>query len=146
MNKALKYPEPAFQSAKDIRDMIITTKFWQKNRIDDIHNGSCGPQIQRCLHDIIQDLGQMNELDMQGQITIRMTKTMYQDLPPYYSIQDSMLIQHLIAGFGNNAIKDEWYQQPAPYIVVGTHITSNHLQNDCDAVAVVEINEEPPHL
>jgi hypothetical protein len=65
----------------------------------------------------------MNERDMQDQITIRITKTMHQD----HSIQDSVLIQHLIAElieFGNNTINDEWYQQPAPYIVVGTHITS----------------------
>jgi hypothetical protein len=88
-------------------------------------------------------LSQMNERDMQDQITIRMTKTIHQDQPPYYySIQGSVLIQHLIAGlieFGNNAIKDEWNQQSAPYIVASRYA---HLKNDCDAV--VEIIEEPP--
>jgi hypothetical protein len=63
MNRVLKYPEPAFQSTKDIRDMMMT-KLSQKHRIDDIHYGSCGPEIQRCLHDIIRELGQMNEMDM----------------------------------------------------------------------------------
>jgi hypothetical protein len=86
----LKYPEPAFQSTKDIRDMMMT-KLWQKHRIDDIHNGSCGPEIQRCLHDIIRDLGQLNEMDMRDQITIRMTKTLHQDQPPHYSVQDTVL-------------------------------------------------------
>jgi hypothetical protein len=54
----LKCPEPAFQSTKDIRDMMMT-KFWQKHiglMIDDILNGSCRPEIQRCLHDIIMHL------------------------------------------------------------------------------------------
>jgi hypothetical protein len=52
-----------------------------------------------------------------------MTKTLHEDQPPYYSVQDTVLIRHLIIGlieFDNNA-KDEWYQQPAPYVVVGTH-------------------------
>ena len=144
MNRALKYPEPAFQSTKDIRDMMMT-KLWQHRRVEDIHNGSCGPHIQRCLHDIIRDLGQMNETDMRDQITFRMTKTTHQDQPPYYAIQDTVPIQHLIAGlmaFGDNDITEEWHQQSAPYVVVGTHITMDHLTNDCDAV--VEINEEPP--
>jgi hypothetical protein len=54
-------------------------------------------------------------------------------------------MQHLISGlieYGNNDIKDEWNKQPAPYVVVGTHITMDALTDDCDAV--VEINEEPP--
>jgi hypothetical protein len=82
---------------------------------------------------------------MRDQITIRMTKTTHQDQPPYYSIQDTVPIQHFITGlieFGSNDIKDEWYQQTAPYVVVGTHITMDDLTNDCDAA--VEINEEPP--
>jgi hypothetical protein len=62
----------------------------------------------------------MNEMDMRDQITIRMTKTIHQDQSPYYSIQDTVLIhQHLITGlieFGDNDIKDGWYQQPAPYV------------------------------
>jgi hypothetical protein len=64
---------------------------------------------------------------------------MHQQDQQLHSIQDSVLIQHLIAGlieFGNNVIKDEWYQQqePAPYItMVGTHIASTHFKNDCDA-------------
>jgi hypothetical protein len=147
MNRALRYPEPAFQSTKVIREMMMT-KFWQKHRIEDVHKGSCGHEIQWCLHDIIKDLGQMNEMDMRDQITIRMTKTTQQDQPPYYSIQDTVPIQHLITGlieFGSNdIIKDEWYQQTAPYVVVGTHITMDDLTNDCDAA--VEINEEPPHI
>jgi hypothetical protein len=86
---------------------MMMTKLWQKPRIDDFHNGSCGPEIQRCLHDIIRDIGQMNEMDMRDQITIRMTKTLHQDQPPHYSVQDTMLIRHLIIGlieFGNNDI------------------------------------------
>jgi hypothetical protein len=73
------------------------------------------------------------------------TKSLHQDQPPYYCVQDTVLIQHLIIGlieFGNNDVKDEWYQQPAPYVVVGTHITMDDITNDGDA-AVVEINEEP---
>jgi hypothetical protein len=76
MNRALKYPEPAFQSAKDIREMKMT-KFWQKHRIEDVHKRSCVHEIQRCLNDIIKDLGHMNEMDMRDQITIRMTKTIH---------------------------------------------------------------------
>ena len=97
------------------------------------------------MHDIIEDLGGMNETDMRDQITFRMTKTTHQDQPPYYSVQDTAPIQHLISGlieYGNNDIKDEWYQQPAPYVAKGTHITMDALTDDCDAV--VEINEEPP--
>jgi hypothetical protein len=89
---------------------MMMTKFWQKHTIDDIHNGSCGPEIKRCLHDIINDLGQMNEMDMRDQMTIRMTKTMHQARPPYYSVQDTVPIQHLITGlieFGHNNIKEE---------------------------------------
>jgi hypothetical protein len=144
MYRVLKYPEPAFQSNKDLRDMMMK-KLWKHRSIDDIQNGSCGPQIQRCMHDTIQDLGRMNETDMRDQITFRMTKTTHQDQPPYYSVQDTVPIQHLISGlieFGNNDIKDEWNKQPAPYVVVGTHITMDALTDDCDAV--VEINEEPP--
>jgi hypothetical protein len=135
MNRALKYPEPAFQSAKVIREMMMT-KFWQKHRIEDVHKGSCGHEIQRCLHDIIKDLGQLNEMDMRDQITIRMTKTIHQDQPPYYSIQDTDPIQHLITGlieFGSNDIKDEWYQQTAPYVVVGTHAISPWMTSQTTA-------------
>jgi hypothetical protein len=144
MYRVLKYPEPAFQSNKDLRDMMMK-KLWKHRSTDDIHNGRCGPHIQRCMHDTIQDLGRMNETDMRDQITFRMTKTTHQDQPPHYSVQDTVPIQHLISGlieFGNNDIKDEWYQHPAPYVVVGTNITMDALTDDCDAA--VEINEEPP--
>jgi hypothetical protein len=45
------------------------------------------------------ELGDLKEVDMKEHITIRMTNTMHQDLPPhYYSTQDSKLIRHTIAG------------------------------------------------
>ena len=55
---------------------------WKSNGIDTVHAGECGPQMQRCLQDVIEDLGQLNEVDMKEQITIRMTKIMQQDSPP----------------------------------------------------------------
>jgi hypothetical protein len=89
-------------------------------------------------------LGDLNEVDMKEQITIRMTKTMHQDLPPHYSTQDSKLIRHTIAGlmgFISDDLRNEWSQQADPHIVVGDEITGDHLEN-CDCA--VEITMKPP--
>jgi hypothetical protein len=70
------------------------------------------PPTEKCLHDVIKNLGHLNEADAKEQITIRMTKTMRQDPPPHYSTQDSKLIRHtiagLIVGFVSDDLRNEW--------------------------------------
>jgi hypothetical protein len=105
--------------------------------------GECGPQLNKCLHDVIKDLGHLNEADMKEQINIRMTKTMHQDSPPYYSTQDSKLIRRTIAGLLSSAsddLRNEWNGQANPHIVVGDQITVDHLEK-CDCA--VEIIMKP---
>jgi hypothetical protein len=70
---------------------------WRNYTIDEISEGRCGPNMKRCLNDIISELGGMSELEMQEQITIRMTKTV-QDSPPHYAIQDRASIRLALAG------------------------------------------------
>jgi hypothetical protein len=96
-----------------------------------------GPQLEKCLHDVIKDLGHLNEADAKEQITIRMTKTMHQDPPPYYSTQDSTLIRHTIAGLLSSAsddLRNEWNEQANPHIVVGDQITGDHLENNHEII------------
>jgi hypothetical protein len=103
----------------------------------------CGPQLKKCLHDVITDLGHLSEADVKEQITIRMTKTMHQDPPPHYSTQDSK-IRHTIAGLFGSASDDfrnEWNEQADSRIVVGDQLTGDHLEN-CDCA--VEIIMKPP--
>jgi hypothetical protein len=57
---------PAAPSSKDSREMMT-----DKHGLDEVEKGECGPQLKKCLHDVITDLGH------QEQITIRMTKTMH---------------------------------------------------------------------
>jgi hypothetical protein len=102
--------------------------------------GECGPQLEKCLHDVITDLGHLNDADMKEQITTRMTKTMHQ-APPHYSTQDSKRIRHTIAGLFGSASDDfrnGWNKQ---VVVVGDQITGDHLEN-CDCA--VEIIMKPP--
>jgi hypothetical protein len=61
---------PAAPSSKDSREMM-TDKLWRTHGLDEVEKGECGPQLKKCLHDVITDLGH------QEQITIRMTKTMH---------------------------------------------------------------------
>jgi hypothetical protein len=77
--------------------------------------------MKKCLLDVKTELGDLNEVAMKEQITIRMTKTMHQDPPPHYSTQDSKLIRHTIAGlieFVSDDQRNEWSQQADPHIVV----------------------------
>jgi hypothetical protein len=78
--------------------------------LDEVKKGECGPQLKKCLHDVITERGYLNEADMKEQITIRMTKTMY---------QDSKLIRHTIAeliGFASDDLRNEWSQQADPHV------------------------------
>jgi hypothetical protein len=89
---------------------------WRNYTIDEINEGRYGPNMQRCLNDIISELGDMSELEMQEQITIRMTKTI-QDPPPHYAIQDKALIRLALAGliaFVRSDQGDEWHHLSAP--------------------------------
>jgi hypothetical protein len=84
---ATNQPKPAIPTTKDMR-RIMMTQLWRNRTIEEINEGRCGPDMKRCLNDIISELGDMRERDMQKQITIRMNKT-NQEPPPHYSIQDS---------------------------------------------------------
>jgi hypothetical protein len=44
INRALQYPDLAFQSAKDIRDMMMT-KFWQKHSFDEVTMEAVDPKF-----------------------------------------------------------------------------------------------------
>jgi hypothetical protein len=72
---------PAGPSAKDSREMMMD-KLWRTHGLEEVKKGECGPQMGKCLQDVIMELGALNEVDMKEQITIRMTKTMHQDPPP----------------------------------------------------------------
>jgi hypothetical protein len=113
---------PAAPSEKDSRKMMMD-KFWRTHGLDEVNKGECGPQLKKCLQDVTMKLGDLNEVEMKEQITIRMTKTMHQDLLPHYSTQDNKLIRHTIAGligFVSDDLRNEWSQQEAdPHIVVG---------------------------
>jgi hypothetical protein len=140
---ALGHPMPVAPSSKDSREMMMD-KLWRTHGLDEVEKRECGPQLKKCLHDVIKDLGHLNEADAKEQITIQMTKTMHQDPPPHYSTQDSKLIRHTIAGLLGSASDDfrnEWNEQADPHIVVGDQITGDHLENcDCE----VEIIMKPP--
>ena len=90
--------------------------------------------MQRCLQDVIEDLGDLNEVDMKEQITIRMTKIMQQDSPFHYSTQeDSELIRHIIAGlikWVSADLRNVWKKQANSYIVVGEQLNSDSLVQD----------------
>jgi hypothetical protein len=82
--EALGHPIPAAPSSKDSREMMMD-KLWRTHGLDEVEKGGCRPQLKKCLHDVITDLGHLSETDVKEQITIRMTKTMHQDprtLPP----------------------------------------------------------------
>jgi hypothetical protein len=143
--EALGHPMPAAPSSKDSREINddgqTLADTWARRSGK---KGECGPQLKRSLHDVITDLGHLNEADVKEQITIRMTKTMHQDLPPHYSTQDSKRIRHTIAGligFVSDDFRNEWNKQADPHIVVGDQITGDHLEN-CDCA--VEIIMKPP--
>jgi hypothetical protein len=74
-------------------------QLWRNHTIDVINEGRCGPNMQRCLNDVIAELGGiMSERETQEQITIRMTKTI-QDPPLHYAIiQDRALMRLALAG------------------------------------------------
>jgi hypothetical protein len=115
------HPMPAAPSSKDSREMMMD-KLWRTHGLDEVEKGECGPQLEKCLYDLITDLGHLSEADAKEQITIRMTKTMHQDPPPHYSTQDSKLIRHTIAGLFGSASDDfrnGWNKQADPHIVVG---------------------------
>jgi hypothetical protein len=117
---ALGHPMPAAPSSKDSREMMMD-KLWRTHGLNEVEKGECGPQLKKCFHDVIKDLGHLNEADTKEQITIRMTKTIRQDPPPHYSTQDSKLIRHTIAGLLGSASDDfrnEWNEQADPHIVV----------------------------
>jgi hypothetical protein len=101
--------------------------------------------MQRCLNDVITELGGMSERETQEQITIRMTKTI-QDPSPHNAIQDRALIRLRLAGliaFVRSDQGDEWHHLlPAPIMVIGNQISKDHLTDDCDGA--VEITETPP--
>jgi heterodisulfide reductase subunit A-like polyferredoxin len=79
---ALGHPTPAAPSAKDSREMMIN-KLWRTHGLDEVKMGECSPQLKKCLHDVITELGYLNVADMKEQITIRMTnKTMHQNPSP----------------------------------------------------------------
>jgi hypothetical protein len=81
--EAIDHPMPAAPSSKDSREMMIN-KLWRTHGLDEVEKGECGPQMKKCLHDVITDLGHLSEADdVKEQITIRMTKTMHQDPPPH---------------------------------------------------------------
>ena len=95
--------------------------------------------MQRCLQDVLEEAGDLNEVDMKEQITIRMTKTMRQDDPPHYSTQDSKLIRHITEGlieWVSDDLRNEWYQQANRYIVIGDQITSQCLEQ-CDCAVEI---------
>jgi hypothetical protein len=123
---------------------MMMDKLWRTHGLEEVEKGECGPQLKKCLHDVITDLGHLSEADVKEQITIRMTKTMHQDPPPHYSTQDRNLIRHTIAGligFASDDLRNEWNKQTDPHIVVGDEITGDHLEN-CDCA--VEIIVKPP--
>jgi hypothetical protein len=70
----------AAPSSKDSREMMMD-KLWRTHGLDEMKKGECGPQLKKCLHDVITDLGHISEADVKEQITIRMAKTMHQDGP-----------------------------------------------------------------
>ena len=142
--KALDHPTPAFPSTKDLRRMMMC-RVWKTQGIDTVHAGDCGPQMQRCLQDVLEEVGDLNEVDMKEQITIRMTKTMRQDDPPHYSTQDSKLIRHITEGlieWVSDDLRNEWYQQANRYIVVGDQSTSQCLEQ-CDCAVEITMNTSP---
>jgi hypothetical protein len=103
---------------KRLARKMMMDKLWRTHGLDEVEKGECGPQLEKCLH-VIKDFGHLNEADAKEQITIRMTKTMHQDPPPYYSTQDSKLIRHTIAGLLSSASDDprnEWNEQANPHI------------------------------
>jgi hypothetical protein len=79
MAKALGHPTPATPSARDSREMMMN-RFWRTHGLDEVHKGKCGPQLKKCLRDVITELGDLNEVNMKEQITIRITKTMHPPL------------------------------------------------------------------
>jgi hypothetical protein len=97
--RAIGHNTPAFPSAKDSRRMMMR-QFWKKYGLNEVYGGECGPQVQRCMKDILEDLGHMNEVDLKEQITIRTTKTTHQAPPPItrLKIVRSYNIQHTIEG------------------------------------------------
>jgi hypothetical protein len=143
MATAVKQPMPAIPTTKDMRTMMMHL-LWRNHTIDEIHEGRCGPSMRKCFTDVITEMGDMNEREMQEQITIRMTKTV-QDPPPHYAIKDRALIRLTLAGlidFVSSDRGDEWSHSIPSNLVIGTKITSEHLTDDCDGA--VEINETPP--
>jgi hypothetical protein len=66
---ALGHPMPAAPSSKDSREMMMD-KLWRTHGLDEVEKGECGPQLKKCLHDVIKDLGHLNEADAKEQITI----------------------------------------------------------------------------
>ena len=107
---ALGHPMPAAPSSKDSREMMMD-KLWRTHGLEEVEKGECGPQLKKCLYDVITDLGHLSEADVKEQIIIGMIKTMHQDPPPHYSTQDSKLIRHTIAGligFASDDFRNEW--------------------------------------
>jgi hypothetical protein len=120
-------------------------KLCRTHGLDEVKKGECGPQLKKCLHDVIKDLGHLNEVDMKEQITLRMTKQ--NDAPgssPHYSTQDSKLIRHTIAGligFVSDDLRNEWNEQANPHIVVGDQITGDHHLQNCDCAVEITSHE-----
>jgi hypothetical protein len=82
MARALNQPMPSLPTTKEMMRSMMMHQLWQKHTIDEVNEGRCGPQMQRCLNDVITELGQMSEREMQEQITIRMIKTTQDSLHP----------------------------------------------------------------
>jgi hypothetical protein len=87
MVRALNQPMPSLPTTKEMMRSMMMHQLWQKHTIDEVNEGRCGPQIQRCLNDVITELGQMSEREMQEQITIRMRSKPHKTLstPLLYS-------------------------------------------------------------
>jgi hypothetical protein len=52
--EALGHPMSAAPSSKDSREMMMD-KLWRTHGLDEVEKGECGPQLGKCLHDIITD-------------------------------------------------------------------------------------------
>jgi hypothetical protein len=132
IGEALGHPMPAAPSSKDSREMMMD-KFWRTHGLDEVEKGECGPQLKKCLHDVITDLGHLSEADVK-------------ELPPHYSTQDSKLIRHTIAGLigfvSDDFRNEEWNKHADPHIL-GDQITGDHLEN-CECT--VEIIMKPPRI
>jgi hypothetical protein len=74
--EALGHPMPAAPSAEDSRKMRMD-KRWRTHGLDKVNKGECGPQLKKCFQDVITEFGDLHEVDMKQQITIRMTKTIH---------------------------------------------------------------------